>query len=167
MQLKTSPLHGVLHGTPLRYIFWGLDFYTGSDPKNMTTIVAIRTPNEDKKLPKIVPIEKSQKSTFFVLVTGVFWHQRFVCGGQRYENAKSFYQNDEIEGDEKSLINVRGRWELAPAFTATAQLSPGPKFSEDNNDATNDAGIQKHLWQIGEQETQKDPQGYYQATQNE
>ena len=45
----------------------------------------------------------------------------------------------------KSLINFRGRWELAPAFTATAQLSPGPKFSEDNNDATNDAGIQKHL----------------------
>ena len=43
------------------------------------------------------------------------------------------------------MINVRGRWELAPAFTATAQLSPGPKFSEDNNDATNDAGIQKHL----------------------
>ena len=61
------------------------------------------------------------------------------------------------------MINVHGRWELAPAFTATAQLSPGPKFSEDNNDA----GIQKHLWQIGEQKTQKDPQGYYQATQNE
>ena len=47
--------------------------------------------------------------------------------------------------DMKSLINFRGRWELAPAFTATAQLSPGPKFSEDNNDATNDASIQKHL----------------------
>ena len=163
MQLKTSPLHGVLHCTPLRYIFWSLDFYTGSELKNMIIIVVITTPNEDKKLPKIVPIEKSQKSTFFVLVTGVYWHQRLVCGGQRYENAKSFYQNDESEGDEKSLINVRGRWELAPAFTATAQLSPGPKFSEDNNDA----GIQKHLWQIGEQKTQKDPQGYYQATQNE
>ena len=165
MQLKTSPLHGVLHCTPLHYIFWGLDFYTCSELKNMITIVVITTPNEDKKLPKIVPIEKSQNP--IVLVTGVFWHQRFVCGGQRYENAKSFYQNDEIEGDEKSLINVRGLWELAPAFTATAQLSPGPKFSEDNNDATNDASIQKHLWQIGEQKTQKDPQGYYQATQNE
>ena len=125
--------------------FEAYDFYTGSELKDMIIIVVITTPNEDKKLPKIVPIEKSQKSTFFVLVTGVFWHQRFVCGGQRYENAKSFYQNDESEGDEKSLINVRGRWELAPAFTATAQLSPGPKFSEDNNDATNDASIQKHL----------------------
>ena len=143
------------------------DFCKGSELKNMTTIVAIRTPNEDKKLPNIVSIEKSQKSTFFVLVTGVFWRQRFVCNGQRYKNTKSFYQNDESEGDEKSLINFRGRWELAPAFTATAQLSPGPKFSEDNNDATNDAGIQKHLWQIGEQKTQKDPQGYYHATQNE
>ena len=48
------------------------DFCKGSELKNMTTIVAIRTPNEDKKLPKIVSIEKSQKSTFFVLVTGVF-----------------------------------------------------------------------------------------------
>ena len=65
------------------------DFCTGSELKNMITIVAIRTPKEDKKLPKIVPIEKSQKSTFFVLVTGVFWRQRFVCGGQRFENAKS------------------------------------------------------------------------------
>ena len=96
MQSKTSPLHGVLRCTPLHYIFWGLDFYTGSELKNMITIVVITTPNEDKKLPKIVPIEKSQKSTFFVLVTGVYWHQRLVCGGQRYENAKSFYQNDEI-----------------------------------------------------------------------
>ena len=74
-------------------------------------------------MPKIVPIETFQKSAFFVLVTGVFWRQRFACGGQRYENANA----------------------IAPAFTAKAQLSPGPKFSEDNNDATNDTGIQKHL----------------------
>ena len=51
--------------------------------------------------------------------------------------------------------------------TATAQLSPGLKVSEGNNDAINDPGIQKHLGQIGDQKTQKEPQGYYQATQNE
>ena len=96
-------------------------------------------------MPKIVPIEKFQKSTFFVLVTGVFWRRRFACGGQRFENAKSPDQNDESEEDEKPLINFLGRWAIAPAFTATAQLSPGPKFSEDSNDATNNAGIQKHL----------------------
>ena len=96
-------------------------------------------------MPKIVPIEKSQKSTFFVLVTGVFWCQRFVCGGQRYENAKSSYQNDENEEDGKPLINFLGRWAIALAFTAIAQLSPWAKFIEDNNDATNDAGLQKHL----------------------
>ena len=71
MQLKTSPLHGVLHGTPLRYIFWGLDFYTGSDPKNMTTIVVITTPNEDKKLPKIVSIENPWKAH------SSFWSREF------------------------------------------------------------------------------------------
>lgn len=97
-------------------------------------------------MPKIVPIEKFQKSTFFVLVTGVFWRRRFACGGQRYENAKSSNQNDESEEDEKPLINFLGLLAIAPAFTATAQLSPGgPKFSEDSNDATNNAGIQKHL----------------------
>ena len=71
MQVKTSPLHVVLHCTPLRYIFWGLDFYTGSDPKNMTTIVAIRTPKEDKKLPKIVPIENPRKAH------SSFWSREF------------------------------------------------------------------------------------------
>ena len=90
-------------------------------------------------------IEISQKSTFFVFVTGVFWGQRFVCCGQRYENAKSSNQNDKSEEDEKPLINFLSRWAIALAFTATAQLTPGPKFSEDNNDATNGAGIQKHL----------------------
>ena len=121
------------------------DFYTGSELKNMITILAIRTPKEDKKLPRIVPIKKFQKSTFFVLVTGVFWRQRFVCGGQRYANAKSSDQNDESEEDGKPLINFLGRWAIALAFTATAQLTPGPKFSEDKSDATYDAGIQKHL----------------------
>ena len=94
---------------------------------------------------KIVPIEKSQKSTFFFLVTGVFWRQRFLCGGQQYENAKSSYENDESAGDENPLINYLGRWAIALAFTATAQLSPGPKFSEENDDATDGAGLQKHL----------------------
>ena len=56
-------------------------------------------------MPKIVPIEKFQKSTFFVLVTGVFWRRRFVCGGQRYENAKSSDQNNESEEDENPWIN--------------------------------------------------------------
>ena len=96
-------------------------------------------------MPKIVPIEKFQKSTFFVLVTGVFWLRRFACSGQRFENAKSSDKNDESEEDEKPLINFLARWAIALAFTATAQLSPGPKSSEDNNDATNNAGIQKHL----------------------
>ena len=59
-----------------------------------------------------MPLEKSQKSTFFFLVTGVSWRQRFVCGGQRYENAKSSYQNDESEEDEKPLINFLGRWTI-------------------------------------------------------
>ena len=72
----------------------------------MTTIVAIRTPKEEK-------------------------------------NAKSFDQNDESEEDEKPLINFHGHWAIALAFIATAQLSPGPKSSEDNNDATNNAGTQK------------------------
>ena len=121
------------------------DFYTGSELKNMITIVAIRTPKEDKKCQRSCQSQKSQKKTFFVLVTGVFWRRRFACGGQRFENAKSSDQNDESEEDEKPLINFLGRWAIAPAFTATAQLSPGPKFSEDSNDATNSAGIQKHL----------------------
>ena len=56
---------------------------------------------------KIVPIEKSQKSTLFVFITGVFWRQRSVCGGQRYENAKSSNQNNESEEDKKPLINFR------------------------------------------------------------
>ena len=56
-------------------------------------------------MPKIVPIEKFQKSTFFVLVTGVFWRRRFACSGQRFENAKSSDKNDESEEDEKPLIN--------------------------------------------------------------
>ena len=71
-------------------------------------------------MPKIVPIEKFQKSTFFVFITGVFWRQRSVCGGQRYENAKSSNQNNESEEDKKPLINFRSRWEIALAFTAIA-----------------------------------------------
>ena len=58
-------------------------------------------------MPKIVPIEKFQKSTFFVFITGVFWRQRSVCGGQRYENAKSSNQNNESEEDKKPWINFR------------------------------------------------------------
>ena len=35
------------------------EFCTSSELKNMTTIVALRTPKEDKELPKIVPIRCS------------------------------------------------------------------------------------------------------------
>ena len=109
----------------------------------MTTTVAIRTPNEDKNANQV-----SES-------TGVFWRQRFPCGWQRYENAKSSDQNDESEGDEKPLINFLGRWAIALAFTATAQLSPWPKFSEatmmlvDRN--TNDRSLNKKY--------QKSPKG--------
>ena len=67
--------------------------------------MAIRTPKEDKKCQRSCQSKNPRQAHSSFLVTGVFWRQRFACGGQRFENAKSSDQNDESEEDEKPLIN--------------------------------------------------------------
>ena len=52
--------------------FEAYDFYTGSELKDMIIIVVITTPNEDKKLPKIVPIENPRKAH------SSFWSREFT-----------------------------------------------------------------------------------------
>ena len=112
----------------------------------MIAIVAIRTPKEDKKCQRSCQSKNPRQAHSSFLVTGVFWRQRFACGGQRFENAKSSDQNDESEEDEKPLINFVAVGQLRLYSQQQHNFStPGPKFRADNNDATNDAGIQKHL----------------------
>ena len=90
--------------------FEAYDFCKGLVFKNMKTIVAIRTLKEDKKNCQRSCHSKNPKKAH-----SSFWSREFpgvkdfVCGGQRYENAKSSYQNNESEEDEKPLTNFLGR----------------------------------------------------------
>ena len=137
--------------------FEAYDFCKGLVLKNMKTIVAIRTLiKEDKKISKDRATRKIPKKHILLFGHGSFLASKICLWWAAIWKRQK-------------LLSKRWKWRRwkAPDKFPWPLDNSGPKFSADNNDATNDATIQKYLWQICEQKERKEPKGYYQAAQNE